>query len=159
METRAASPTGSGSAKAAGGKGGLAGPDTYTILPKLAKIGVREETPGNPPIRATSAGKHVGRGTERDAHAWGPAPAALSARGGTLGGHVSEARAPRDGGGCRTVLKGGGSDEATRKMAGDTEGSQEPPLPLPHAPGALTLLILIELPLELVEVRHAEMAA
>lgn len=44
-------------------------------------------------------------------------------------------------------------------MAGDTEGSQEPPRPLPLTPGTLTLLILVELPLELVEVRHAEAAA
>lgn len=44
-------------------------------------------------------------------------------------------------------------------MAGDTEGSQESPRPPSHTPGALTLLILVELPLELVEVRHAEAAA
>lgn len=44
-------------------------------------------------------------------------------------------------------------------MAGGTEESQEPPRPPPRAPGALTLLILVELPLELVEVRHAEAAA
>lgn len=44
-------------------------------------------------------------------------------------------------------------------MAGGAEGNQEQPRPLPRAPRALTLLILIELPLELVEVRHAEAAA
>lgn len=44
-------------------------------------------------------------------------------------------------------------------MAGGTERGQEPPCPPPRAPGALTLLILVELPLELVEVRHAEAAA
>lgn len=44
-------------------------------------------------------------------------------------------------------------------MAGDTGGSREPPRPPPRTPGALTLLILVELPLELVEVRHAEAAA
>lgn len=44
-------------------------------------------------------------------------------------------------------------------MAGGTVGSQGPPRPPPRVPGALTLLILVELPLELVEVRHAEAAA
>lgn len=44
-------------------------------------------------------------------------------------------------------------------MAGGTEGSQDPPRPPPRTAGILTLLILVELPLELVEVRHAEAAA
>lgn len=44
-------------------------------------------------------------------------------------------------------------------MAGATEEDRGPPRPPPSVPGALTLLILVELPLELVEVRHAEAAA
>ena len=94
----------------------------------------------------------------------GPAPAAPSsllpsppARGCTPGGHVNQARATERWGVRSAALKGGGREGG--KMAGDTERGAEPPRPPPRAPSALTLLIFVELPLELVEVRHAEAAA
>lgn len=45
--------------------------------------------------------------------------------------------------------------EQEGEMVRGTERSKTPP----HSPGALTLFILVELPLELVEVRHAYAAA
>lgn len=61
-------------------------------------------------------------------------------------GRSREMRAPWDWGEGDTRLCE--EEKETKKMAGDMDGRQE----TPHAPGALTLLILVELPLELVEV-------
>lgn len=73
------------------------------------------------------------------------------------GGHVSEAR---DKGRC-----GGGQPRGTEtgkrgeNGGGGHRGNPRAALPSAPRPRALTLLILVELPLKLVEVRHAEAAA
>lgn len=66
---------------------------------------------------------------------------------------MREARAARTEGVLENHAAPGREQEG--KMARGTEGSRTPT----HSPGALTLFILVELPLELVEVRHAFAAA
>lgn len=67
---------------------------------------------------------------------------------------MSEARAARTGGGLLENHAAPGREQEGEMVTG-TERSKTPP----HSPGALTLFILVELPLELVEVRHAYAAA
>lgn len=126
VETRAVGPAGSGSAGAAGKKGSVAGLDTHTTSFQIILRGKKKKKerkgrgdsakkhPASPTVRATSAADHVGRSTETAAHASGtrarrPLPSP-PARGGTPGGHVSEARAAERWGGRRAALKGGGRE-------------------------------------------------